>query len=51
MSGLGPKYDAAIDVARIVWERARPLRPFDSDNSPEYWMVLAAHEALKAGEK
>ncbi len=51
MSDFGPEYNAAIAVARTVWERSRPQRFFDPDDSPEYWMILAAHEALKAGEK
>ncbi|MDJ0010143.1 hypothetical protein [Gordonia alkanivorans] len=49
MSDFGPEYDAAMAVARTVWERAQPLRPFGPDNSPEGWMILAAHEALNPG--
>ncbi|SDT83714.1 hypothetical protein [Gordonia westfalica] len=40
--------DPAVEAARKAWEQSSPLRPFDPEESPEYWMVLAAREALKS---
>jgi len=41
--------DPAVEAARKAWEQSAPLRPFDPEQSPEGWMILAAHEALNPG--